>query len=136
MSEQRIITYAPEIRFADIDSMGHVNNAVYLTYFEQARMNYFRELMADKWDWKGEGVMLGRNEVDYLKPIFLHDDINIEVWCDGVGNKSFVMNYRFVNAQSGEITTQGKSILVCFDHNQNSSIPVPEKWRSFFSVTL
>lgn len=133
MSEQRIITYRPEIRFADIDVMGHVNNAVYLSYFEQARMNYFHELLEGSWDWQKDGILLARNEVDYVKPILLHDKINIAVWCDEVGNKSFSMRYQFTNDRSGEVTTTGKSVLVSFNYIEKKTIVVPDSWRALFS---
>ena len=132
MSENRIITYRPEIRFSDIDVMGHVNNAVYLSYFEQARMNYFHELLSGSWDWEKDGILLARNEVDYLKPILLHDKINIAVWCDGVGSKSFSMKYEFTNEHTGEVTTTGKSILVSFNYLEKKTIVVPDKWRALF----
>jgi acyl-CoA thioester hydrolase len=132
MSEQRIITYRPEIRFADIDIMGHVNNAVYLSYFEQARMNYFHELLEGSWDWKKDGILLAHNSVDYLKPITLHDKIDIKVWCDKVGNKSISMKYSFVNSVSREETTKGQSVLVSYNYLEQKSIRVPEKWREIF----
>jgi acyl-CoA thioester hydrolase len=51
-----------QVRFADIDVMGHVNNAVYLSYFEMTRVHYFQELLGLTWDWKAHGVLLVRNE--------------------------------------------------------------------------
>lgn len=132
MSDERIIIYRPEIRFADIDVMGHVNNAVYLSYFEQARMNYFHNLLSGEWDWKKDGILLARNEIDYQKPITLHDKIEIEVWCDEVGNKSFSMKYRFKNAKTGEVTTTGKSVLVSYNYLEQKSMIVPDKWRAMF----
>ena len=52
------------VRFSDIDAMGHVNNAIYLNYFEQARMSFFQESIGKEWDWKKDGIVLGRNEID------------------------------------------------------------------------
>ena len=58
-----------QIRFADIDVMGHVNNAVYLSYFEMARVHYFKQILGEEWDWNSDGILLARNEIDYLSPI-------------------------------------------------------------------
>jgi acyl-CoA thioester hydrolase len=60
-----------QVRFSDIDVMGHVNNAVYLSYFEMTRVHYFRELLGLEWDWKSHGILLVRNEIDYIKPILI-----------------------------------------------------------------
>ncbi|MDA0882981.1 MAG: thioesterase family protein, partial [Bacteroidetes bacterium] len=49
--------YEIEVRFRDIDAMGHVNNAVYLSYFEQARIGFFNAIVDDKWDWNKLGVL-------------------------------------------------------------------------------
>ena len=48
--------YYPEIRFADIDAMGHVNNAVYFSYFEQARIHFFRQWIGLEWNWNEHGT--------------------------------------------------------------------------------
>ena len=45
-----------QVRFADLDVMGHVNNSVYLSYFEMTRVHYFKELVGANWDWRNEGV--------------------------------------------------------------------------------
>jgi len=60
-----------QIRFADIDIMGHVNNAVYLSYFEYTRVYYFEKLVGKKWDWKNNGTILIKNEVEYLNLSYL-----------------------------------------------------------------
>jgi acyl-CoA thioester hydrolase len=61
------------VRLTDLDILGHVNNAIYLTYFEMARMHYFAEMVGTEWNWMEEGVVLVKNEVEYLKPIVLND---------------------------------------------------------------
>lgn len=114
-----------QVRFADCDIMGHVNNAVYLSYFEQARMHYFSGMVGDQWDWKKQGVILVKNEVEYLAPIFLHDTPKIKVLLESIGTKSFTLAYEvFVN---GKIRSKGKSTLVCFDfYSQSTTEVFPE----------
>ncbi|MDG1262127.1 MAG: acyl-CoA thioesterase, partial [Flavobacteriales bacterium] len=75
MKERLLVEYTVEVRFGDIDVMGHVNNAVYLSYFEQARMAFFKELIGGEWDWNEAGILLARNEVDYIQPILLSDQV-------------------------------------------------------------
>ena len=58
-----------QVRYADVDSMGHVNNAVYLSYFENARLHYFKHMLGSNWDWKRDGIILLKNEVQYIKSI-------------------------------------------------------------------
>jgi acyl-CoA thioester hydrolase len=119
-----------EIRFADIDAMGHVNNAVYFSYFEQARMAYFKERVARIWDWNEDGVIVARNEIDYIYPVFLNDRMNIRLWVEHVGSKSFSVCYRVVVGE--RLCATGKSVLVCFNHKNKATQVLPEAWKSVF----
>jgi acyl-CoA thioester hydrolase len=119
-----------EIRFADIDAMGHVNNAVYFSYFEQARMAYFKERVARIWNWNEDGVIVARNEIDYVFPVFLNDRMVIRLWVNHVGNKSFSVCYRVVVGE--RLCATGKSVLVCFNHKNKATQVLPEAWKSVF----
>ena len=119
-----------EIRFADIDAMGHVNNAVYFSYFEQARMAYFKERVARIWDWNEDGVIVARNEIDYVFPVFLNDRMFIRLWVERVGSKSFTVCYRVVVGE--RLCATGKSVLVCFNHKNKATQVLPEAWRTVF----
>lgn len=128
-----LVAHRQEIRFADIDALGHVNNAVYLSYFEQARMTWFRKLIEGKWDWETDGIVLARNEVDYLIPVLLNDEVEIRTACEAVGNSSLTLIYEVVrrtsNSDEWKLAARGRSVLVCFDYHQGKSRPVPELWK-------
>ena len=81
------------IRFSDLDLFGHVNNAVYLTYYEEARVAYLNEVVGYNYDWSREGVILARIEVDFLIPIHFKDEVFIRTSCSRLGNKSFDLTY-------------------------------------------
>lgn len=131
-----LVPYKPEIRFADIDAMGHVNNAVYFTYFEQARMHFFRQLVDDKWDWTVHGILVARNEVDYRIPILLHDSVSIEVFCKHIGTKSVTLAYKIMKSskEGPVLCSSGASVLVCFNHTAQRTIEVPKEWRDAFAL--
>ena len=117
------------IRFSDIDAVGHVNNAIYLTYFEEARLSYWRN--AINWNLREDGVIVGRSEVNYLKPIMLADEIACYVRTTRIGNSSFdVMHVLVKITPAGEeICTTGKTVCISYDYNANKSIPIPAKER-------
>jgi acyl-CoA thioester hydrolase len=117
-----------KVRFSDCDMMQHVNNAVYLNYFEEARIHYFREILGTNWDWNKEGILLRKNELEYLKPVFLHEPVEIFCFLKHIGEKSFTMAYEVRVGQ--ELRTTGTSVLVCFDSTAMRSIPIPEKMRA------
>lgn len=128
------------IRFADIDSFGHVNNATYLTYFEIARSVYWKEII--KWDWKSVGIIIRKSVVEYLKPISLEDEIYAYVRTSRVGNSSFDVEYILVKKTNGkeEICTTGLTSCVAFDYSLNRSTPIPgyqkNKMKEFEALTV
>lgn len=113
-----------QVRFSDLDVMGHVNNSIYLSYFEYTRVHYFGQLLGVDWDWNKNGVLLAKNEVEYLKPVFLSDVPVISMFTETIGTKSFTLSYE-VNVNNG-LTTKGISTLVCYDATENKTIEIPE----------
>ncbi|MBG16508.1 MAG: thioesterase [Crocinitomicaceae bacterium] len=121
-----------EIRFSDIDMAGHVHNGKYLCFFEQGRMDFLSKLTGENWNWRKKGLILGRNEVDYLVPIYLKDEVYVKTSCDHVGNKSFTLAYQVVKIKDKKeiLCTKGRSILICMDYEINDSVPIFESWKS------
>jgi len=116
-----------QVRFADLDVLGHVNNSVYFSYFEMTRVHYFQELLGKKWDWSKFGVILVRNEIDYKRSVLLYDEPEIHMFTEFIGSKSF--GFRYELKVNDEIYAEGKSVMVCFDATTQSTIPVPETMR-------
>lgn len=85
--------YQPSIRFSDIDAMGIVNNAVFLTYFEESRVHFFSRLIEAKWDWNSAGVVVARHEISYRNPIRYLANVEIFTWAARLGGKSLDMAY-------------------------------------------
>ena len=118
------------IRFSDIDAVGHVNNAIYLTYFEIARFNYWRDVI--KWDFSENGVIVGRTEVNYLKPVMLHDQIACYVRVVRIGNSSFDVMHVLVKItpKGEEICTTCKTVCISYDYSANKSVKIPAAFRN------
>ncbi len=123
-----------QIRFKDIDRLGHVNNANHVTYFELARVDYFNALSGDdiKIDWDNEGVILAKIEMEYKQPILLDDKVFAYTWVSKIGSKSFDMSCSIVRVVNGvEVeAAKGLAIIVCFNYRTNQSIPIPETWKA------
>jgi acyl-CoA thioester hydrolase len=127
-----------QLRFKDIDKVGHVNNANYVTYFELARVDYFNAMAGNdiKMDWTGESVILARIEMEYKQPVFLEDKVFCYTWVSRIGTKSFDMSCSIVRVVDGvEVeAAKGLAVIVCFDYRINKTIPVPEKWKAKMMV--
>jgi len=116
-----------QVRFSDIDVMGHVNNAVYLSYFEMTRVHYFKELLGLEWDWKSYGILLVRNEIDYVRPILIQHVPEICMYFEEAGTKSIRLSYEV--KVDGEIYTKGVSVMVSFDSRVGKTIVIPEEMK-------
>jgi len=121
-----------QIRFADLDIAHHAHNGVYLHWFESARMALLERFIPNGHDWRKQGLILARNEVDYRKTVQLRDSIVAEAWCSAIGTKSFDLSYAIVRESEGrrELCAEGRSVMVCFDYERKASMDVPAEWRA------
>jgi len=128
LTDYKFRTLIP-IRFSDLDFYGHVNNAIYLTYFEIARSNYWRDVV--KWDWNNNGIILARSEVTYLKPITRHDEIACYVRTTRIGNSSFDVMHVLVKVteEGEEICTTGKTVCISYDYSIHKPVKIPAEQR-------
>jgi len=110
-------------RFRDLDGMAHVNNAVFSTYLEQARLAWFGN--ADLQPL--EDVILARTEIDFRAPVHQGEVVEIGVRPAQVGTKSFELEYEL--QVDGQVVASAKSVLVGYDYERAQSIPIPERWR-------
>lgn len=116
------------VTFRDLDVLGHVNNAVYLTYFEQARIGYGLQLIGSP-DVADLAFILAEATVTYLKPAFFGDDLLMGVRVAEIGTKSFVMEYGLQRPASGEQIARGRTVQVWFNYATQRSEPVPQSFR-------
>ena len=120
-----------EIRYGDLDPQGHLNNAKYLTYFEQARIHYLIKLGLFN---KGQsfmdvGMIVADIHITFQTPACYADPIKIGVRTSKIGNKSMVLERCVMNADTGEMFAEGTVILVTFDYREHKTISVPDEWR-------
>ena len=118
-----------QVRYADLDVLNHVNNSVYFSYFEMARVQYFGQVLGRDWDWETNGVVLVKNWAEYIKPVLLADQPEISIFVDKIGTKSFDLSYEL--KVNDVLYTTGGSTMVAFDARSAKTIEIPEEMRSF-----
>lgn len=137
ISKLRLFNYSTIIqsRWKDVDQFGHVNNAVYLTYFETARYYYHRDV--NNWDWEVDQYIIASISVDYLRPIYYPGDIKIYLRTSDIGEKSFNFHYAITFEKDGleKLAATGRSTQVMYDLKQHKTIPIPKRtidqWKHF-----
>ena len=106
------------VRFRDCDAMGHVNNAVYSTYLEEARIGVLGDLI---------DFILARVEIDFRSELRAAEEVEVRTRCSRVGRKSFDLEH--VITADGRLVAEAKSVLVSYDYERGESVPVPEELR-------
>lgn len=117
------------VRYRDLDTLEHVNNAVYGTYLEQARIEYFEEVLGVAFDELG--MVLASIEMDFRRAIVLDDEsVRIDCGVTDIGGSSFRMGYRVYAGGADDPAATGETTLVVVD--ETGTKPVPESWREAF----
>ncbi len=116
------------IRFSDIDAYGHVNNAKFLSYLEEARISYYKKVFGKIWKPSRRGVILAHTSIDYLKPVFLEDSLKVFSRIAKLGNKSYTMEYVFLK-NATEKAAKARAVIVSFDFEKNRTVPWEQEIR-------
>lgn len=117
-----------EVSPRDLDGFGHVNNAVYLTYMENGRVAYLREVLGVRRLEEVRNVMASTT-IEFRAPASFGDVLEVGVRCERVGNRSFDLRYAVVREDGAELVL-ATSVQVMFDFESQRSMPVPAAWRS------
>jgi acyl-CoA thioester hydrolase len=122
-----------QVRWGDLDALGHVNNAVYLTYMETARVRYVSELHL----WRGEGskrgMIVARAALDYKAPLRLEDAVAY-TRISRLGNKSLDFEQVIARKSDDEIVCSGVIVGVAYDYTIEQSIRIPDEWRTIITA--
>ena len=118
-----------DVRFRDCDPMGHVNNAVYLTYLEAARFAWWRQAFGPS-GITDHGFIVARVEIDYRKPALPGERLIVRLRVVGLGKSSFTVAYEILNGRTHELVAEGKSVQVAFDYTQGKSVPLSDNLRA------
>jgi len=124
-------THPIEVRYGDLDPQGHLNNAKYLTYFEQARIFYFIELGLFKpgISFLDIGVIMADVHLAFYAPVMYGMDIHVGVKATRLGNKSFDVQQSIIDRSTEKEMCSGQVVLVTYDYHTAQTTPIPSEWR-------
>jgi acyl-CoA thioester hydrolase len=115
-----------KVPFGDVDMMGHVNNARYLTYFETARTEHMLASFG-RHDPREAGVIIAHAEIDYRSPAKWNDELTINIRPSSVGTKSWVYEYKVLNEKDGNrLIAEGKTVQVAFNYATGKTVLLPD----------
>jgi acyl-CoA thioester hydrolase len=114
-------------RYADYDTKGHVNNAVYLTYFEMARHAAWVEQMGGGADFP---FIIAEATVQYVSEAMIGEPLEIEMVTSEVRTKAWVWSYTIRDRRDARVVAEGKTVQVMYDYDNRRTIPIPDAFRA------
>jgi acyl-CoA thioester hydrolase len=121
------------IRFNDIDMIGHVNNAIHQEYFDQARLSYFQEIIGETINWKKFALIMATIKIDFFSAIEIHEMISVRTSVEKIGEKSLTMVQELFNTETQAIKSFNRAVLVAYSVENKSTQPIPEIWKDKIS---
>jgi acyl-CoA thioester hydrolase len=119
------------VRYGDLDPQGHLNNAKYLTFFEQTRVHYLINLgvFEAHQSFMEIGIILAEACVTFLKPVNFGLSLRVGARTTRLGNKSFDMGYSLQDTHTGKEFATGSAVMVTYDYLTQKTISIPQAWR-------
>lgn len=117
-----------QIRFNDIDILGHVNNSVYFSYFDLGKSEYFMEVRKGKINISNIDIVVANVNCNFLAPVMYDEHIEVQTHVTHIGTHSFTVEQLLVNADSGQVKSHCKTIMVGFDVKKQCSIELTADW--------
>ena len=114
-------------RYSDYDTKGHVNNALYLTYFEAAKHMLWRDV------WKQNAdppFVVAEATVRFLSPAMIGEPLEIDISTREIRNRSWTWQFRVTHAPDGRVVAEGSTVQVYYDYVAKQAIPIPDDVRS------
>lgn len=121
-------TIPVQMRFNDVDVLGHINNSVYFTYYDLGKSNYFTTVRRGKLDWTRPDVVIANVNCNFYAPIYFGEPVAVTTRVESIGEKSFKVHQRLVNTVNNEVKSECLTVMVAFDLQTKKSMRLPQVW--------
>ena len=118
-----------QIRFNDIDMLGHLNNSIYFSYFDIGKAEYFNTIRKTKNHWDKLDIVIANVDCDFLAPTYYTEAITVKTQITQVREKSFHVLQAMVNEATGEVKAVCRTVMVGFDPSTGTSMPLSKEWK-------
>lgn len=122
-----------QLRFNDIDMLGHVNNNAYLSYMDLGKAAYFESVMPG-FDLRNVGVVIVNLNCDYVAESYMYEPLEVLTQTTAIGEKSLRLEQRVINSATGQVKCIARTIMAGFDPKTRHSAPISDEWRNALSA--
>ena len=125
---------AVQLRFSDLDTLGHVNNSVYLNLFDLGKSIYFERAAGERQDWNNVNVVIANINCNFLHETLFDEPLVVKTQIDHVGNKSFTVLQVLQNTLTNQVKCVCSQVMVYLDPETRQPAPLPQHWRDCFAA--
>ena len=118
-----------QIRFNDIDILGHLNNTVYFSFFDTGKAYFFKDILGDRMDFRRVETVIANVDCAYVAPIYFGEKIEVLTRCSGIHEKSFRLQQVIIETDTRQLKAAAETVMVSFDAEKQTSMPMPEHIR-------
>ncbi|MCQ2343790.1 MAG: acyl-CoA thioesterase [Paludibacteraceae bacterium] len=119
-----------QVRFNDADALGHINNAVYLSYFDMGKTDYFSNLHKQCYYTEPIDIIIAHIDIDFKAQGMLHEPLEVRTEITHIGNKSMNIHQQVVNSETGEVKCDGNTVMVGYDFAKHCTARISDRWRN------
>lgn len=118
-----------QLRFNDVDVLGHVNNTVYMALYDTGKAAFMTETLGRKIEWNNVDTVVANIDCAFIAPIFFGENIEVLTTCVSVHDKSFKLLQMIREVNTGEVKSMCETVMVSFDRETQKAIPLSKEWR-------
>lgn len=118
-----------QLRFSDVDVVGHVNNIVYFQYYDTGKAAYMTRILGRDISWQEVDTVVANVDCAFISPILWGEEIEVLTACIFIHDKSFRLLQMLRNSVTGEVKSVCETVMVAFDPHTQKSAPLSDEWR-------
>ncbi len=118
-----------QMRFSDIDLLGHVNNSIYFQYMDLGKIQYFTEVLGDRLNIRKESMVIVNVSCEFYHITRFDEPLRVLTRVDEIGESSMILEQRIINPLTDDVKTVARTVMVGFNLPQNEKMRIPDSWR-------
>ena len=118
-----------QLRFNDVDVLGHVNNTVYFSFYDTGKAYYFTEVRGKRMNWQNVDTVIANVNCAYISPIVFGNEVAVCTRCEAIHEKSFRLMQMLYDPATGEVKSVCETVMVAYDPETKKAVPLSHDWR-------
>lgn len=123
-------SYPLQLRFNDIDMVGHLNNSIYISFLDLGKVHYFKAVMGSLVDWHHIPVVVVNININFYSPSYLEEELEVVTAVYAISERSLKMEQRVINRHTGDIKCVAYTVMAGFDPATATGAPIDPKWAA------